>query len=145
MQKREAAVDMQDCSLAEFALDFFYCVADADFESVAVGGDGFLVFEFHGDLAGEDGADGTVLVEDLKGVAFNFYDTGYGVDTRVSKYTKGFCTLVGRGHEHRTSTMCWAAGLAQLHLDLLRTQLSEVITIDREVTSFIDMSLRIVT
>lgn len=138
-------MDVQDCSLAEFTLDFFYCVADADFESVAVGGDGFLVFEFHGDLAGENGAGGTVLVEDLKGVAFNFYNTGYGVDTIVSKYTRGFCTLVGRGHEHRTSTMCWVEGLAQLHLNLLRTQLSEIRIIDQKNTSFIDMSLRIVT
>jgi hypothetical protein len=40
-------VDVKDCSLAQFTLSFFDCVAYSDFETIAVGGDGFAVFEFH--------------------------------------------------------------------------------------------------
>jgi len=72
---------VEDCSLTEFPLCFFYGVADADFKAVAVGSDGFAVFDFHGDLAGEDGSEDAVLVEDLEGFAFDFGDAGYCVDT----------------------------------------------------------------
>jgi hypothetical protein len=42
-----ASVDMQDCPLSGFALDFFHGVADANFETIAICCDGFTVFEFH--------------------------------------------------------------------------------------------------
>lgn len=84
MKECETAVDVQDCALAEFTLDFFYCVADADFETVSISGDGFLVFEFHCYLAGEDSSDGVGLVEDLEGVPFDFDYACDGIDTDVS-------------------------------------------------------------
>jgi len=40
-------------------------------------------------LAGENGFECAVLIEDLEGFAFNFDDTGYGVDTGISRYIKG--------------------------------------------------------
>ena len=71
---------MEDCSLTEFTLCFLHSVADADFNAVAVGSDRFAIFDFHGDLAGEDGSENAVLVKDLEGFAFDFGDAGYGVD-----------------------------------------------------------------
>jgi len=71
---------VEDCSLTEFTLRFFDGVADADFKAVTVGSNGFAVFDFHGDLTGEDGSEGAVLIKDLEGFAFDFGDAGYGVD-----------------------------------------------------------------
>ena len=70
-------------------MSFFDGIADADFEAVAVRGDGLSVCDFHGDLAGENGFECAVLIQDLEGFAFDFDDTGYGVDTGISRYIKG--------------------------------------------------------
>ena len=75
--------------MTEFTLSFFDGVADADFEAVAVGSDGLSVCDFHRDLAGENCFECAVLIEDLEGFAFDFDDTGHGVDTGISIYTKG--------------------------------------------------------
>lgn len=80
-------MDVQDCALAHFTLGFFDGVAYADFEAITIGGDGFSVFQFHGDLAGENGADCTVLVKNLEGISFDFNYTCYRIDTIVSLAT----------------------------------------------------------